>query len=186
MSDDIYNNLFQLLKTQLPLLTIISSLEIIAGLLLDNMSNYLISQPSILLLVPAFLALGGNIGITYGSRLSTAIHLGILKFNIKNTIFKNNIIAISLASIITFLLMGLFSSIINNFGTVSMNQIIFISLLAGIILIAIIMPTAILIAYISYKRGIDPDDTMIPSITAIADIIGMFVLFMILREWSII
>jgi mgtE-like transporter len=186
MSDDIHDNLFQLLKTQLPLLTIISSLEIIAGLLLENMSNYLISQPAILLLVPAFLALGGNIGITYGSRLSTAIHLGILKFNIKNTIFKNNIIAISVASIITFLFMGLFSSIINNFGTISVNQVIFISLLAGTVLVAIIMPTAVLIAYISYKRGIDPDYTMIPSITAIADIIGMFVLFIILKELSMI
>ncbi len=186
MSDNIHSNLFQLLKVQLPLLILVSLLEIIAGLLLESMSTYLILEPSILLLIPAFLALGGNVGITYGSRLSSAIHLGVLRFNLSNTIFKNNIIAISIASIIVFFLMGLFSFIISNVEALSINKMIFISLFAGVILIAIIMPASILIAYISYKRGIDPDDTMIPSITAIADVVGMFVLFMIIIELRLI
>ncbi|RMF30276.1 MAG: hypothetical protein D6752_04380 [Candidatus Nitrosothermus koennekii] len=179
MSDEIFWSLKKLLKTQIPLLVIISVVEIFAGLLLESMSKDILSKPSILMLVPAFLALGGNLGITYGSRLSTTIHLGILEFTLKNPAFKNNLIAISIASISTFIILGILSYSINSLqglAVLSIQDTTLLALISGLILTMIIMPMAITVAYISYRKGIDPDDMIVPIITATADVIGMLAL----------
>lgn len=183
MNNEPFWKLSKLLKAQIPLLIIVSAVEIIAGLFLESMSKDILSKPSILMLVPAFLALGGNLGITYGSRLSTAIHLGILEFTLKNKIFKNNLIAISIASITTFITLGILSYTINdlqNLAMLSLKDTTLLTLISGLILTTIIAPMAVLVAYTSYKRGIDPDDVIVPILTATADVIGMVALFAII------
>lgn len=179
---DIYWSITRLLKAQIPLLIIIASVEIVAGIVLNNISDEILSRPTLLLLVPAFLALGGNLGITYGSRLSTAIHLGLLEFNIRNVIFKNNLLALSIASIVTFIILGIFVSLLSMAQGMAIlfSNTILLTLIAGLILTSIIMPLALSVAYMSYKRSIDPDDVIVPIITAIADIIGMLALFSII------
>ena len=179
---DIYWSITRLLKAQIPLLIIIASVEIVAGIVLNNISDEILSRPTLLLLVPAFLALGGNLGITYGSRLSTAIHLGLLEFNIRNVIFKNNLLALSIASIVTFIILGIFVSLLSMAQGMAIlfSNTILLTLIAGLILTSIIMPLALSVAYMSYRRSIDPDDVIVPIITAIADIIGMLALFSII------
>ncbi len=182
-NNNVYWNLGSMLKTTMPILLGMAALGIVAGLILESFETQLFKFPSLLILVPALIGIGGNLGTIFGSRLSTGIHLGILEFKFTNPIFRNNVGAVTIASLIIFLVLGFAGYAITNLlgiGTLPLASVIIISLSAGLILIASLIPTAILVAYISYRRGVDPDDTIIPIVTSIGDIIGLIALFAVI------
>lgn len=182
-SNRTYWSVGSMLKTTMPMLIGMAALGIVAGMILDSFAEQLFTFPSVMVLVPALIGIGGNLGAILGSRLSTGIHLGILEFKFSNFIFRNNVVAIAIASMIIFLVLGLASYSIANLvgiGVLSFVSVMVISLSSGLILIAALIPAAVMVAYISYRKGIDPDDTIIPTVTTLGDIIGLVALFAVI------
>lgn len=176
----IYWNVASMLRTQMPILIGMAALGIAAGIILDSYETELFSQPSILVLVPALIGIGGNLGTIYGSRLATVIHLGIMEFRIQNLIFRNNIAAIAIASVVIFIILGLAAYAVTaaqGLAALPPTAVLVLSISAGLILIAGLIPTALTVAYVSYRKGVDPDDTIIPAVTSLGDIIGLLALF---------
>ena len=182
-SDRIYWSIRSMLKTTMPILLGMAVLGILAGIILESFATKLFEFPTIFVLIPALIGIGGNIGAIFGSRLSTGIHLGILEFRLDNLMFRNNLLAISIASLFIFLVLGFVGYIITNavgIGMLPLGTVIVLSILSGLILIASLIPTSIIVAYISYRKGVDPDDTIIPVVTSIGDIIGLMALFIVI------
>ena len=67
-----------MLKQSLPLLVVCGLGAIIAGNTLSAMASILQNIPGLIIIVPAVIALRGNINTTLGSRLGSAYHLGII------------------------------------------------------------------------------------------------------------
>lgn len=181
--NEIYWNLAGMLRTQMPILVGMAALGIVAGIILDSYETEILTFPSILVLVPALIGIGGNLGTIYGSRLATAIHLGILEFRLRNLIFRNNIAAVAIASTAIFIILGLAAYAVAAAQGVAVLQpasMLLLSVASGLILIGGLVPTALAVAYISYKRGVDPDDTIIPTVTSLGDIFGLLALFAII------
>ncbi|MFQ5970497.1 MAG: magnesium transporter [Nitrososphaerales archaeon] len=179
----VYWSLGRMLKTTMPILIGMAGLGIVAGMILESFEAQLFAFPAILVLVPALIGIGGNVGTIFGSRLATAIHLGILEFKFTNRIFRNNITAITIASLVIFLALGFASYIIASLvgiAALPLVSVVVLSLSSGLILIAALIPTAIIVAYISYRKGLDPDDTIIPTVTPIGDIIGVLALLAVI------
>ncbi|MFQ5941492.1 MAG: magnesium transporter [Nitrososphaerales archaeon] len=182
-SSNIYWNLGGILRTTLPILIGMAALGVVAGMILESFEGQLFTYPSILVLVPALIGIGGNLGTIFGSRLATGIHLGILEFKFSNPIFRNNIAAIVIASLIIFLILGFagyFVTSIIGIGALPLSSVVLLSFSAGLILISALIPTAIFVAYVSYRKGVDPDDTIIPTVTPIGDIIGILALLAVI------
>lgn len=178
-----YWSVSSMLRTTMPILLGMAALGMVAGMILESFELQLLSFPSILVLVPALIGIGGNLGTIFGSRLSTGIHLGILEFHFSNPIFRHNVSAITIASLVIFFVLGLASYTVANLvglAALPLLDVIILSLSAGLILIASLIPTAIIVAYFSYRKGIDPDDTIIPVVTSIGDIIGLLALFAVI------
>ncbi len=171
------------MKTALPILTFASLLGIASGLVLDTYGDFLLMYPGILILVPVMIGMGGNIGSILGSRLTSALHLGIVELRITDHLLRNNVIAIFIVGVISFFAVGVFGQLfclLFGFKSPGLIKMILISSISGIFLTLIISITAILSAFVSYGYGLDPDDTTIPMVTSISDVFGILALFIVM------
>jgi len=170
----------RILKTALPILTFASLLGIASGLVLDTYGDFLLISPGILMLVPVMIGMGGNLGSILGARITSALHLGIVELRLTDPLLRNNVLATIIVGVISFFAVGVFGQlfcILFGFESPGLVNMILISSVSGFLLTLIIVFTTILLAFMSYGYGFDPDDTTIPMVTSICDVFGILALF---------
>ena len=173
-----------ILRESLPVLLVCGFLGIFSGAILGGRIEGLIAVPSILIMLPAFLEDGGAIGGILAARLSSSLHLGSIET--KRGIPKNVLkmfVTMHILGIIIFTMVGSFAYIIAKFLGISslpLHLTIAVALLAGEMLIVVVNLIAYYISIISFKRGVDPDNVTIPTITSTIDLIGTACLIAVL------
>lgn len=148
---------------------------LLAGLILLSIKDHLEFFPALLILLPGFLELQGNIFGSLAARLSIALHLGKIKPKLNhNRIFLSNILATIFLTIIVSSILGVVAYFLTKliFGIDSIN-IIFIAILAMFLSLILELPLTILAIFWLFKKGLEPDDIMGPYVTTMADIISL-------------
>jgi len=171
----------EMVKQSLPLIVFCGVGAIVAGITLSLMTDIFLKIPGLIVVIPAIIAMRGNISTALGSRLGSAYHLGVIDAdNIWNDELKQNIIGSFILSFIVSILIGVlafFSTII--FFDVAIDPILLASILISIVLIAglisavILTLITILIIYLVFKRGYDPDNITGPALATFGDMITM-------------
>ena len=59
-----------------------------------------------------------------------------------------------------------------------MIDFIFVVLGSGVLLVCIISLVSVFTAFLSFKRGLDPDDMVAPVVTTLGDTLGIIFLFL--------
>ena len=146
-----------------------------AGTLLAFAVGKLELVPGILILLPGFLEMRGNISGSLSARLSSGLHLGVVKPKIeKNRAVKGNVIASVILVILVSAVLGLVAYFANMyFFGVNNAAIIFIALFAGIFSNVIEIPITILITFWLFRHGHDPNNIMGPYVTTIGDVVSI-------------
>lgn len=173
-------NALKIMKNTLPLLTLCVFIGVSSGLILDTYSNMLYALPGLTILVPVVIGMGGNLGAILGARISSALHLGIIDLSPADPLLGNNLLATSIVGVLSFFITGVLGHlfcVLIGFGSIGFVKMVLISTLSGVILTLIVAITAVLSAFISYRHGLDPDDTTIPVVTSICDVFGVLALF---------
>ncbi len=168
------------IKQSLPLLIACGIGEVIVGIIFGGMKESLEEIPGLIVLIPAIIGLRGNIATALGSRLGSAIHLGVIDFseNWKDET-RENVVASLFLSLLMSGMIGFLAYItcsILGFG-VSPMKLISIAMIAGLLSGIILAFLAIFIAYISFRKGYDPDNVTGPSLATIGDIITIGCIF---------
>jgi len=182
----------KIVKHGIPLLTICACLEIFAGQILqgdlkgDN--SILIRLPIFLISIPVINSVGGNIGSVLGARLASGLHVGYITISLKDKKMHENLITSILMGIFVYLLLStiIYYSVL--FGSIHTEHMIGLSLIefttilvgAGVLLVCIISLVSILTAFWSFKKGLDPDDTVAPVVTTVGDTLGILFLFILI------
>lgn len=163
-----------ILKESFIALLICACGDLIAGVVLGKMNIFLETFPGLLVLIPGAIGMRGNIFGSFASRLSTALHIGIIdpKFNRSEELINN-----IFSSFVLTLFLSLFLAIIAKivcfiFGFSSMDIVdfILISLIAGVISVVIMLPITMFISFRSFKHGWDPDNVTTPLVAAVGDL----------------
>ncbi len=171
----------EMLKQSLPLLIFCGLGGIVAGSTLGVMADILQNIPGLIVVIPAIIALRGNISTAFGSRLGSAYHLGIIDAeNMWNDELKQNIIGSLVLSFLISIIIGILA-----YGTTILFfdihpdpfKLISIVLLAGVISAIILTLMTIVITFIVFKRGYDPDNITGPALATFGDIVTMFCIF---------
>lgn len=148
--------------------------DLIAGLILGNMTYFLEKYPGLLVLIPGAIAMRGNIFGSFGSRLSTNLHIGILTPEFKKSeSLVNNILSSFILTLILSLFLALVAKIlclIFKFNSMSFVDFALISIMAGIISNIIMLPITMFISLKSFENGWDPDNVTTPIIAAFGDL----------------
>lgn len=165
----------RIVKESYRILLVTSMIGMISGYMLDTYSGQLTAI--VLAMVPPINGIGGNIGSILGARLSSALHLGTITPDFRRQgPLRMNIVASSSMGILVFSLIGaLFfvTTAISGRPTGEALRIAFIFLGAGGLLIGLIVITCLAAAFLSFRRGIDPDDVVIPIVTTLVDVGGV-------------
>lgn len=171
-------SVLNIVTTMFPILLVLSILEMGSGYILETLETTYLENPTLLVLVPVMIGMGGNLGSIFSSRLSTRLHLGTLTFDTHDPVLWTNIIAILGLATTVFTLLGTTAYLIGQFFITPMplSDLLIISLTSGMTLAVIAIILSFTATYVSYKHGLDPDDTTIPVVTNLCDILGVVIL----------
>jgi mgtE-like transporter len=179
----------EMVKQSLPLLIICGFGLILAGNTFGSMKDLFQPDstsfiPGLIVVIPAIIALRGNISTAFGSRLGSAYHLGIIdSTNLWNEELKQNIIGSLILSFIMSLIIGILAYITSLILGINPNplELITVVVLAGALSGVILTLLTILIIYLVFRRGYDPDNITGPALATFGDIVTILCIF-----WSAI
>jgi len=145
---------------------------LIAGTILAVYTNQILLIPGMLILLPGFLEMRGNISGSFASRLSSGLFLGVVKPRIRETkLIKGNLFASFLLAIIVSFALGLIAFLFNYLLLKTITpKIILLPLIAGIIANAVEIPLTLFATFYLFKKGHDPNNIMGPFVTSTGDI----------------
>ncbi len=169
-----------ILKQSTPVLLLCSFLGGAAGGILNSAIETLLTNPSLLTLLPLFSGESGSLISILGARLSSGLHSGLVEpFKKPEGEALSNFAICFILAIIVFPLIGFLaeaSSFASGLIGVGFDKIVEISTLSGVILVAIMVIIVYYVSITSYNNNLDPDNIVIPISTSITDSISSLVL----------
>lgn len=179
-------------KMGLTALVIAATADLVAGIFLGSMEEYLLLIPCMMLLVYSAIGMRGNIFGAMGSRIGTSMHMGtfglsfgkgnVLRSNIESSIGLTLFISLAMGAIgwTVAVILGM------NEGGADINgvQFTFISMFAGLLAGLVLLVFNITIARVGFKREWDVDNITAPLIAAAGDIVTMPMLA--LSAWMVL
>jgi len=148
--------------------TLLASLN---GVVLSQLREGIASHPGIIVLYPSLIDTLGDVGSIIGSLTTTSLALGYIKSlrdlldeGLRRTLRVEAVAAPLhlLFALITYLLLGM-----PNMGV--LKFLVSVSLLTNLLSFLSISLFALLLAHITHRRGLNPDNVVIPAITSASD-----------------
>lgn len=172
-----------ILRQSTPVLILCSFLGCSAGGILNSAVESLLSNPSLLTLIPLFSGESGSLISILGARLSSGLHSGLVESTTRPQGYAvSNFSVCFVLSIVVFPLIGFLaeaSSVILKTAGVGFVKIMEISTLSGLILVSVMVFLVYYISITSYNHNLDPDNIVIPISTSITDSISSLILISI-------
>lgn len=169
-----------ILKQSTPILLLCSFLGGAAGSILNSSVETLLTNPSLLTLLPLFSGESGSLISILGARLSSGLHSGLIEpFKKPQGETIHNFIICFILAVIVFPIIGILaegSSLMLGTIGVGFDKIIEISTLSGFILVAIMVIVVYQVSVTSYNHNLDPDNIVIPISTSMTDSISSLIL----------
>ncbi|MFW9934168.1 MAG: magnesium transporter [Candidatus Thorarchaeota archaeon] len=174
----------KILIESLPVLLVVLVFALAAGQFLDTTLEGLKNIfPLILLMVPAFIDITGDLAGVVGARITSHLYTGELDKGFRPyRLLLSNLIAILLVSTTAYAFLGAcviaitlgFEPIIGPIFPITGFPHLFIAiLLAGILATALTSLIGLLAARVVYRSGRDPDSIIPPLTTTVGDLLGI-------------
>ena len=165
-------------RDSLVALTIAAVTSLVAGVTLALTTDTLEELPGLLLLVPAALAVKGNIFGALGSRLGTSIHAGTFRLSGRlDTVVGANVAAALLLSLVIAVAIALLAKgvaiVFSISPTMSVADFVVVSTVGGVLASVLILAITLLLASGSVRFGWDLDNVVSPLVTATSDVVSL-------------
>ncbi len=171
-----YIEVRKVLRGSLPFAVFAILLSSISGIMLQANFEIFFQGAIFLMLIPAFNAQGGSIGSILGSRLTSSAYLGQDRITLEpNRLMIRSTVSLLLISLMVFFGMSLVASglgWISGLGTIFYPKLLLIMMMGATSITLISSFIAYYTAYVSFKLGLDPDNIVIPLLTACMDVVG--------------
>jgi mgtE-like transporter len=179
-----YASIKSIISEALPFEILATFGGVVAGIILSGMTEQLELVPGLIVIAPAVLGLRGNISCTLGSRLGSAVHMGLITRVERNPELINNIAgSLTLSLILTIILgiMGHYITLLMGLDSAGVFVLTSIAVISGVSSGIILSIITVLLALGMFRFGFDPDNVVTPSIATLGDIISMLMLFLATR-----
>jgi mgtE-like transporter len=153
----------------------------VAGFALASIAGTLEDLPGLIILIPAAVGVRGAISGAMGARLGTSTHAGTFEVTRDRTgVLAQNVRAgtvLTLGSSVYVAVLAKVSAIAFGLDSISLVDLITISVAGGSIGSGITMIVTVWMAVTSYRRGYDLDAVATPMVTAVGDMVTIPALF---------
>ncbi len=149
-----------------------------AGTLLSIYTDKLLLIPGMLIILPGFMEMRGNISGSMAARLTSGMFIGVVKPNNLNVkIVKGNVFASFTLAIIVSLVLGLIAFVFNYIMLgIVVPKIILIPLIAGIFANGIEIILTLYFTFYTFNHGYNPDNIMGSFVTTTGDVTSILAL----------
>lgn len=181
----------RILKESIPALIVAASIHIATGttMQLRGIEAWL-EIPIFLMLVPSLSELGNNAACILSSRITTLMALGVVKPRVeRNKALETNIMAIIIIGVLSSIYMGMINFAVADRASsepVTVLSFMAVNFAAVTILTLLVCVVALGVAFIAWRRGLDPDNVTIPISTSISDFLAIFSLLLAIRMVGLI
>jgi mgtE-like transporter len=187
----------KILTESLPVLAIVLVFALAAGQFLDHTLDGLkLIFPLILLMVPAFIDITGDLAGVVGARVTSHLYTGELDEGFRPyRLLLTNLIAILLVSATAYAFLGIcviaitigmtpvLGPIFPSFG---FPQLFLAILAAGVLATAVTSVIGLFAARIVYRSGRDPDSIIPPLTTTVGDLLGIIFIALAILQVGVI
>jgi mgtE-like transporter len=170
------------LKESFYMMVVVSIMVNITGYVLSTISEFVGQKPKIYVVYPAIIDTMGDVGAIVGSTATTKLALGSLDSSIRSIRnHRTQIAAAWIASAVMFTAYAFISSLYQSPSSV-LEALAFLFLLLGTNLFAgaIIIFISFSVAILTFQKGLDPDNFVIPLESSLADAVTTVSLFVML------
>ena len=172
----------KIIKESLPTMLLVAFMVNITGTVLKGISNLAAGRREIYTAYPAMIDMMGDVGLVVGSAATTKLALGVLTpsfSSIKN--HAKNIFSAWTASLMLFVVIGILSLAINGvYSLHGISSLLLILLVSNVIAFVSVVLVTYAISILTFKRGLDPDNFVIPVGSSLADALTTIALFIAL------
>ncbi|MEA5389031.1 magnesium transporter [Haloarculaceae archaeon H-GB11] len=171
-------------RAMLPVLLVLTLVEIGSGLVLGSFEADLLASPSLLVLVPVTIGTAGNLGSVLAARLSTAMHLGTLSFEPEDDVLQGNAVATLVLATTVFPVIGAGAwalATVTVGSRLTLSTVVVVAFVSGEVLAVLAVVVTAVATYTAYRFELDPDDVVIPVVTNACDVLGVVVLFLVVQ-----
>ncbi len=171
-----------------PILVTTSLIGLITGQILNYRLDQLVSMPIILLLIPSLIKIGGDTGSMLGARISSALHMGLGGHITKNPVVRNSVLAAMIVGLTASAVLSFIIWITGHLLGIGIGLFLLfrICMRAGSIELIVVFSTTVFISFMSHRFGLDPDDTVIPIIATLGDLVVLTGIFFTLRMMNML
>lgn len=165
-------------REALPALTASLVGGLLAGLVLGGMEAELEAIPGLLVLVPALLATRGNVYGSLGARLSSGLHQGLVEpvvltedRRVRAAIaaaMANGVLVSVFAAVAAYVTLSLLGG-----GTAPMLTLVSVAFVAGVLSGIALTGAVVVVVFVGYRRGYNPDTLVGPLVTTTGDVFGI-------------
>lgn len=159
---------------------------LLAGVVLSGMRAELRAVEGLLVLVPALLATRGNVYGSFGARLSTGLHQGLVEPRVElgderlraaaAAALANGILVSVVASVAVFTILTVLGD-----GVAPLATLVAISFVAGLLSGIALTGVVVGVVFAGYRRGHNPDTLVGPVVTTTGDVFGIAFLLLAVR-----
>lgn len=173
--------IWQLVKQTAPVLMAMVLLSIFTGSNLNQEFTFIINKnPVLLIALPAFINIAGDLAGVFASRLTSMVYAGRLSARFKpGSLYMLNLISILTVCLTAFTLVGVAANILAGILFHKSSQwlpTMIIIVVAGLVATTVMSLVATGIIAISYANKLDPDSITPPVCTTGGDLVGTFLL----------
>jgi len=118
-----------------------------------------------------------------GARISSALHMGLGGPITKNPVVRNSVLAALIVGLTASAVLSFIVWLTGHILGIGIGLFVLfkICMIAGSIELTVVFLTTVLISFMSHRFGLDPDDTVIPIIATLGDLMGVAGIFVTLR-----
>jgi mgtE-like transporter len=170
------------IKESMTTMLLVAFIVNVTGTVLKQISAFVADRKEVFTVYPALIDTIGDVGSVVGSTATTKLALGLLTPSLVSMrSHAKNIFSAWSSSLIVFVILAVLSLAINGlFSFSSFLSLIIIVLIANLIAVAAIVLLSYSISILTFKRGLDPDNFVIPIESSFADSITSIALLVAL------
>lgn len=154
--------------------------SMVAGSTLEGSIDLLTSIPTIILAVPAFINLAGDLAGVFTARVTSALFVGLIDNRFRPySVLMSNLLGVMLVALGGFSFLGFALALVNeSLGIAALNgSAIFTAILvSGMITTVTMAVLGLWVAYTTFSRGLNPDNFTSPLTTSLGDALGTLLL----------
>jgi mgtE-like transporter len=176
----------RIMRESIPALVVAALIDTMAGTVMQmrGMEAWA-AIPVFLMLVPSLSDLGNDVACIISSRITTLLALGVVhpKWG-RNEALESSVAAIVTVGVLSSIYLGIVNFAVASragLGSVPILPFFAVCVIAVTTLTLLVCAVAIGVAFIAWRRGLDPDNVTVPISTSISDLLGIFSLLIAIR-----